>query len=196
MMRFMTAALAALMLATAPAMAGEITSSVDASALAKKKITRLGLYLTPTDAHEALTASPDVVFVDVRDPIEISFVGHPAGMDANIPLRFATLGFNAKNGKYKMRDNPDFVAQIDAVMTRLGADKSAPVFLICRSGVRSAVATNKLVAAGYTNVWNLVEGFEGNMHKPTQTRSVNGWRNAGLPWAYKIDKAAAFDKPN
>lgn len=186
----MTLAAAALAL---PALAAEITSSVDVATLPKKKSTPLGLYLTPADAHRALTASPEIVFIDVRDPIEISFVGHPAGMDANIPIRFATHAFNPKSGKYKMRGNTDFIGQVDALISRIGADKDTPIFLICRSGVRSAAAAKILIAAGYRQVWNLVEGFEGDMDKKTGTRSANGWRNAGLPWAYRIKKDAAYD---
>jgi phage shock protein E len=34
-------------------------------------------------------------------------------------------------------------------------DKSAPVFLHCQSGVRSATARRKLKAIGYTQVFNL-----------------------------------------
>ena len=72
------------------AMAGAIETSVDASTLPKKKITPLGLYLTPADAHKAIQADPGIVFIDVRDPIEISYVGHAEGTDAIVPLRIAT----------------------------------------------------------------------------------------------------------
>lgn len=34
-------------------------------------------------------------------------------------------------------------------------DKSSPIFLHCRSGKRSAAATNKLKAMGYTNAVNI-----------------------------------------
>ena len=73
-------------------------------------------------------------------------------------------------------------------------EKSTPIFLICRSGGRSAVAAKQLIRAGYTNVWNLVEGFEGDKDKATGARSVNGWRNAGLPWTYKIPAKAGWRK--
>ena len=170
----------------AAAAAGEIASSVDADALAKRKQTALGLYLTPADAHKALQASPEIVFLDVRDPVEISFVGHAAPVDAIAPLRIATHEFDAKRGRYKMAANPNFLAEAETAIARNGGGKDAPVFIICRSGSRSAGAANILAKAGYTNVWNIVEGFEGDMDKATGSRSVNGWRNAGLPWRYRI----------
>lgn len=91
-----------------------------------------------------------------------------------------------------MRANPDFVAQTDAIIAREGKSKSDPVFLICRSGGRSAVGARMLIEAGYTNVWNLVEGFEGDMNRDTGQRDRNGWRNAGLPWSYKLDARIAW----
>jgi len=46
-------------------------------------------------------------------------------------------------------------------------------------------------AAGYSNVWNLVECFEGGKNKDG-ARAINGWRNTGLPWSYKIPAEAAW----
>lgn len=175
-----------------PAAAGGIVSSVDIAALSKSQATPLGLYLLPKDAHAALEADPSIVFVDVRDPVEVSFVGHAAPMDANVPLAVATRAFNPKSGAYKMEPNKGFVAAVDALMAREGKGKADPVFLICRSGSRSARGVEMLAAAGYTNVWNLVEGFEGDADEKTGARSLNGWRNAGLPWGYKLSEAQAW----
>ena len=90
-----------------------------------------------------------------------------------------------------MAPNPDFVAQADAIMARENAEKDSPVFVMCRSGGRSAAAAQALTKAGYTNVWNLVEGFEGDKDDAGQ-RAVNGWRNAGLPWSYKLTPTQAW----
>ncbi|MDH3666843.1 MAG: rhodanese-like domain-containing protein [Paracoccaceae bacterium] len=77
-------------------------------------------------------------------------------------------------------------------MKRAGRTRFDPVFVICRSGGRSAIAARQLVDAGYTNVWNLVEGFEGDKNPETGQRELNGWRNAGLPWAYKLSSDTAW----
>lgn len=185
------ALLAALALAV-PAGAQDIRSSVDAVALAASKTTPLGLYLTPRDAHAALQDNPDILFIDVRDPIEVAFVGHATPMDANVPVRIATHVFDPAQGSYRMEPNTAFVAEVAAVLDRAGLDRDAPVFVMCRSGGRSAAAARQLIEAGFGNVWNLVEGFEGDSDPATRARSVNGWRNAGLPWGYSIAPEAAW----
>lgn len=177
------------------AFAGDIASSVNADEISKHKRTPLGLYLTPADANAALQANPDIIFLDVRDPIEISFVGHAKGVDAIVPLGIVTHDFNAKSGSYKMAFNQHFLQQAKAAIAAESSDKSTPIFLICRSGGRSAKAASQLIKAGYTNVWNLVEGFEGDRDRATGARSVNGWRNAGLPWTYKIPASAGWRAP-
>ena len=189
---FRSAALAVVLFAPNAASAFEISTSVDKASVSKSRQTPYGLYLTPSDAYKAVTKEPSIVLIDVRDPVEISFVGHPKPMDSNIPLRTVTEKFNPKSGKYKMKANAAFVADVDALMKRLKLSKSDPIIVSCRSGPRSAVAARLLHKAGYKNVWNQVEGFEGSIDKETGARSKNGWRNAGLPWSYKISNGTQW----
>ena len=87
--------------------------------------------------------------------------------------------------------NKDFISQAERIISREGIGKDGTIFVMCRSGGRSAMAAKALAQAGYTNVWNLVEGFEGD--KDDQgVRSLNGWRNAGLPWIYKLTPQQAW----
>lgn len=176
--------------------ANEIKTELDAGQVSKSRQTPFGLYLTPQEAFAAISANPDIVMIDVRDPVEISFVGHPKPMDGNVPLRTISREFNPKSGAYKMVSNANFVGDVDALIKRLGFSKDDPIFVTCRSGPRSAGAARLLHKAGYTNVWNLVEGFEGSIDPATGARSKNGWRNAGLPWSYKIPATAAWQPTN
>ena len=187
-------AAAVIALLSMPIMAGaaEIASSVNTSSVSKSRQTPFGLYLSPADAYAAVSKDPSIVLIDVRDPVEISFVGHPEPMDANIPLRTVSGKFDPGAGRYEMKQNTGFVADIDALMKRLGLSKSDPVIVTCRSGPRSAEAARLLHAAGYTTVWNQIEGFEGSIDRKTGARSKNGWRNAGLPWKYKISRGAQW----
>jgi rhodanese-related sulfurtransferase len=44
-------------------------------------------------------------------------------------------------------------------VTAYPADKTAKIFVYCRSGRMSAIVAQELMQAGYTNVWNLDGGF-------------------------------------
>ncbi len=171
----------------------EIRSDVDAATLKDAKTTPLGLYLKPAGAHRALTENPDILFIDVRDPIEVTFVGHAPQIDKIIPVGLATREVDPETDQYRMVLNDDFVADVDAFVAGQGKTKSDPIFVSCRSGSRSAVAAHKLAEAGYTNVWNIVEGFEGD-RAPDGTLTLNGWRNAGLPWTYKLAPGVAWEE--
>ena len=174
-----------------PAFAGEIVSSVDPQSLGKQK-TDAGLYLTSSDAYKALQADPSIVFIDVRTQAEFSYVGHPDPVDQNIPWNFLTDTYNAKSGAYNGQSNKNFLKDVEALMAREGKGKDDPIFLICRSGSRSAAAVNTLTKAGYTKAYNVVDGFEGGTDKGTGHRTVEGWRHDDLPWGYKIPEAIAY----
>ncbi len=73
--------------------------------------------------------------------------------------------------------NEQFAAQLrDA-----GLPEGAPVYFICRSGVRSVAAARAATAAGIGPSYNILHGFEGP-HDAQGHRSVAGWKNEGLPW--------------
>lgn len=180
---------------TNAAYAVEIKSDVSPEKVSQSRSTPLGLYLSPKGAFKALKENPKIIFIDVRDPIEVSFVGHAVGTDKNIPLAIASHEFSPELGRYKMKENPNLLAEVKNLIDREGVTKKDPVFVACRSGGRSGKVARKLIKAGYTNVWNLVEGFEGD--KNTEGfRTLNGWRNAGLPWTYKIPETMAWNKEN
>jgi len=169
-----------------------IQSDVDPATLHASKTTPLGLYLTPVAAHRALSENPEILFIDVRDPVEITFVGHAEGLDKIIPVGIATREVNPETGQYRMVANNAFAANVEEFVAERGKTKSDPIFVSCRSGSRSAVAARMLIENGYTNVWSLVEGFEGD-RAPDGTRTLNGWRNAKLPWGYKLAPGVAWE---
>jgi rhodanese-related sulfurtransferase len=166
-------------------------------ALSPKKTTPQGLYLTSTEAYEKIRAQPDrVLFVDVRTRGEVAFLGMPSDADANIPYMLASLDdWDAGKHNFAMVPNSAFVLRINDLLARKGLDKTAPVILICRSGSRSAKAARLLDAAGYHTVYSVTDGYEGDKARtgPHQgTRVVNGWRNAGLPWTYRLEKEKMY----
>lgn len=123
--------------------------------------------LTPPEAYAALQAGAAALLLDVRDPLEYSFIGHPVGA-VNLPWKFAP----------DWRPNPEFLERA----RQLVPDPETPVFLLCRSGQRSWDAANALAAAGYRDLANIEEGFEGPLDGQKHRGTVGGWRCHGLPW--------------
>jgi rhodanese-related sulfurtransferase len=128
--------------------------------------------VTPAEAWEALSDDPAAVLVDVRTVAEWSYVGLPdvrgLGKDV-VRIEWQTFPSGAVNA--------DFVAQLEAA----GVDRTASVYFLCRSGVRSVAAAEAATAAGWSRSFNVLEGFEGP-HDAEHHRSVSGWKVAGLPW--------------
>ena len=75
--------------------------------------------------------------------------------------------------------NPHFVGQVKKAV---GHATHRPVVIICRSGNRSVDAGLTLEAAGFTEVYNVLEGFEGALDEHHQRGKLGGWRHAALPW--------------
>jgi len=165
--------------------AATIASSVAVAELPEKKINKTGLYVTAAESIAAVAARDDVLLVDVRSPEEAMFVGYATPTDILLPFKLVNPKhpYNAKKQIFGMMDNPDFIPQMKAFL----ADKDpAAVLIMCRSGSRSAAAVDALVEAGVTApLYTVVDGFEGDKAE-TGARSVNGWKNAGGDWTYKI----------
>lgn len=165
----------------------------DWSKLSSKKQTRLGLYLTAEQAYEKTMANMDkTLFVDIRTPSELNYLGATTVMDAHVPLVLMdTTEWNDKKHRYKRSENKNFVANVDAALKKKGLSKGDDVILICRSGKRSAAAANMLADKGYTKVYTVVDGYEGDKVKEGENkgkRMKNGWKNSALPWTYSLDK--------
>lgn len=158
-------------------------------------------YLLPKEVFDIKTSEgTKTLLVDVRTPAELQFVGFTDMMDGNVPyITYDYSGWDDKSKEYKRNFNSGFVGQVEDLMKKAGIEgKDARIVLMCRSGDRSAKATDLMAKSGYTNVWSAIEGFEGDKAKDGATkgqRTVNGWKNAGLPWTYNLnkDKAAYLD---
>ena len=123
-------------------------------------------HLSPTEAQQFLEAHPEAVFIDVRSEMEYLFVGHPRGAIL-VPW----------NDGPNWAINPDFVSHV-----KKAASTNRPIVLICRSGNRSAAAAEALEANGFSEVYNVLHGFEGDLDDTHHRNSLNGWRCEGLPW--------------
>lgn len=169
-------------------MAVEIPTTVTKDTLIKKKQTEQHKYLTAAEAHKVLTAHPEkAVLIDVRTLAEVEFVGSTPSASAIIPYMNNDFEeWDAKKGRYKKVINGSFPILFEDFMAEKGYDKNTPVMFMCRSGSRSAKAASLANKLGYKNAYTVVDGFEGDK-SDAGDRTVNGWKNSGLPWSYKID---------
>jgi rhodanese-related sulfurtransferase len=162
-------------------------SQVAKPQIAPGKVTVLGLYVTAKEAYEMWKDDPkNVKIIDVRTTEEFLYVGHPM-MAWNIPSHLQSYQWDEGKRRFPMTPNPDFVSQVTEV-----ADPKNVLLVTCRSGVRGSLAANLLAEAGFKNVYNIVDGIEGDpVGEPDSIfkghRLKNGWKNSGLPWTYEID---------
>jgi rhodanese-related sulfurtransferase len=168
-------------------------ASFDASKLPEGKRTIAGKYLSAKEAYEMVVKDPQkVLFIDVRTPAETEYVGIADQVNLNIPYMLDDYStWDAKKSRFQMNPNSAFTMKVADALAAKGLKKSSAIILICRSGDRSAAAANLLTNAGYTNVYSVYEGFEGDKSKDDR-RDVNGWKNAHLPWGYKLDQQRAY----
>jgi rhodanese-related sulfurtransferase len=120
----------------------------------------------PKAAHQLLQTAPGAKLIDVRTRAEWEWVGRIPGA-----VEIELLSYPGS------RPNPSFLAELEQQV-----DKEAPVMFICRSGGRSHNAALMAMQAGYTQCYNVLEGFEGDKDGAGHRSTQGGWRASGLPW--------------
>jgi rhodanese-related sulfurtransferase len=126
--------------------------------------------VTPQEAYQLLQLNPGAKLVDVRTNAERHWVGQaalPPGQHAAIEWSSWPSGVL----------NPQFIEQLCAV-----AGKNDVLLFLCRSGVRSRCAAKLATEHGFSNAFDVLEGFEGGKDSEGHRNSVAGWCKAGLPW--------------
>lgn len=114
----------------------------------------------------ALSEQRAAMLVDIRSGEERKFVGY---VPDSVHVAWAT-------GTALTR-NPRFVRELETKVS-----KDAVVLLLCRSGKRSALAAEAATKAGFTSVFNVLEGFEGEINPQQHRGTSDGWRFRQLPW--------------
>lgn len=161
------------------------------------------LGISAEDVHARVErGAPDLLFVDVRDPVEIMFVGFTDAVDVNVPfLLVDRTQWNEERGIFRLDRNPDFIARIDADLKRRGLDRNAEIVTMCRSGSeRGEPSAAFLRENGFPNARFVIHGFQGDAIKEGPQkgfRLLNGWQNSGLPWSAKMnpEKVHRVDRP-
>lgn len=140
--------------------------------------------LSPQKAWQLLQTDQQAILVDIRSTMEFLFVGHPLGA-VHIPWI----------DEPEWTITPCFVADVRKLVLGGAACDSAggpcayekstgcsSLILICRSGKRSKDAGRALLDAGFSKIYHVDEGFEGDLDAQHHRGTVGGWRLRGLPW--------------
>ncbi|MFO8090778.1 MAG: rhodanese-like domain-containing protein [Desulfatiglandaceae bacterium] len=157
------------------------------------------------EAYDMLNTVPDSYLVDVRTRAEYQFVGHPITA-YHFPYMFLSneLFKNGEDYIYRFDvKNKAFIEEIGKIFK-----KTDNLLVLCRDGSRSTAAAVELSEAGFKNIYNIEDGFEGPMfpnfsdsNKDKFYRQLAkrnniygfdhrrhyGWQWWGLPWTYNLD---------
>lgn len=138
---------------------------------AQQRAEELGLpyagALNPAEAYTLLQNLPATKLIDVRTKAELDWVGR---IPSAIEIELRTYP--------GMQPNPAFMTQLTAQIA-----PESTVLFICRSGARSNIAAQIATEAGFSNCYNILEGFEGDPDESGHRGQVSGWKFADLPWA-------------
>ncbi len=157
---------------------------------------RLGI--APADAYRLVQEKgASVLFIDVRDPVEIMFTGFTDAVDRNIPLAITdAFDFDDEQAVFRMKLNRNFIAEVDKAIAKKGLDRHALVITMCRSGgARGLPSAELLLKNGFSNVKFVEHGFQGDARREGPQRgqrTLNGWQNSGLPWSNRINSEKIY----
>jgi rhodanese-related sulfurtransferase len=124
--------------------------------------------LTPHEAWAKLEQG--AILVDVRTEGEWAHIGIPDTKATDNDPLFIPWTFAGGI------PNADFITDLTQ---QAPEDSATELLFICRSGQRSVAAAIAATQAGFTS-FNVLEGFEGVPDRYGE-RTVNGWKNSGLP---------------
>ena len=122
---------------------------------------------------EKLSKESDSYLFDVRTQPEWLFVGVPDLQS----LQKKTICIS-----WNVYPNMEINVNFESEILESGINKQDAIFLICRSGNRSSDAAEFLRSRGFTNCFNVKDGFEGEIGPNHQRSTINGWKYSKLPW--------------
>ena len=127
--------------------------------------------VTPPIAYQKLKENKDAILIDCRTEQEWINIGVPDLSAINKSVLKIELV------RQDQSVNHDFIEQVEEY-----ASHKNPLYLICRSGARSAAACKILLKAGFNDVTNVAEGFEGHSYQEENLKIIEGWKSHSLPW--------------
>ncbi len=136
--------------------------------------------VTVEDCWSALQSDSQSFLIDVRTSAEWNFVGFPL-----VPETAQDAVFAEWQVYPSMAVDSAFVERVAGAVRAAGGSEASKLFFLCRSGARSMSSAAALTAAGFSDCYNVLDGFEGPPDPEGHRGLVAGWKAAGLPWRQK-----------
>ena len=129
--------------------------------------------ISSRECFEKLSIEVNSQLIDVRTKPEWIYVGVPDLSSINKKVIFVSWQVYPEMGTNKFFENQILESNIK---------KDDNLYFICRSGQRSHDAAKFLDSRSFSNCFNVIDGFEGNLNHERQRASIDGWQFNKLPW--------------
>ena len=129
--------------------------------------------ISSRECFEKLSIEVNSQLIDVRTKPEWIYVGVPDLSSINKKVIFVSWQVYPEMGTNKFFENQILESNIK---------KDNNLYFICRSGQRSHDAAEFLASRGFSNCFNVIDGFEGKLNHERQRTLIDGWQFYNLPW--------------
>ena len=129
--------------------------------------------ISPQQAWDMLADDPQTLLVDVRCEPEWAFVGLPD---------LSSLGKAVLRAEWQAYPSMQVNQAFPQQLAQQGVTPDHKLLMLCRSGNRSRFAAMAMTSLGFSECYNIVEGFEGDRDDALHRGTLSGWKVAGLPW--------------
>ena len=129
--------------------------------------------ISSRECFEKLSIEGNSQLIDVRTKPEWIYVGVPDLSSINKKVIFVSWQVYPEMGTNKFFENQILESNIK---------KDNNLYFICRSGNRSNNAAEFLASRGFSNCFNVIDGFEGKLNHECQRALIDGWQFNNLPW--------------
>ena len=129
--------------------------------------------ISSRECFEKLSIEVNSQLIDVRTKPEWIYVGVPDLSSINKKVIFVSWQVYPEMGTNKFFENQILESNII---------KDNNLYFICRSGNRSNNAAEFLASRGFSNCFNVIDGFEGKLNHERHRTLIDGWQFNNLPW--------------
>ena len=129
--------------------------------------------ISSRECFEKLSTEVHSQLIDVRTKPEWIYVGVPDLSSINKKVIFVSWQVYPEMGTNKFFENQ---------ILELNIKKDNNLYFICRSGNRSNNASEFLASRGFSNCFNVIDGFEGKLYHESHRALIDGWQFNNLPW--------------